>query len=354
MTTTASMPDLDPLLDEVFTSTPLAFVREFLRARKKDERKIKIGTTQKEVRSNLREAISANFIGIMEVKDWLRAVEGWGRQHLYLMKVPKRSLATSHLLNQQGLRNFLKNRNLLVGAPANTKSGDVWHRVTDVIVDDELARIIWHAHAVQHERREELDSVEEFDDGEYLFKAYRLTPRRTACQLIVRKTDGVVAFMVDLPLGDEHDGLVQQVQEVAKALVVPLSPTSIPLNPIVRKLDETALSGFGPRASRGLSIGIQPTRARYRADGATVEFKSTLASSGYANSAAVREARKALRVERLIGEAGKFRLTFESKDGLKHVMVVSFDSANNRVFLFSRMSEREVLYLIDRIVAVAP
>lgn len=341
----------DSLLDEVFNSSPLPFIREFLRQQKSSTKAVRIGTSVREVRSNLQEALNAQLISPDTVRAWLRSVEGFGRQHLYIYRVPKRSLAHPHLLNESALRSFVKRRRL--DAPHSGGETTVSHRLSDLVVDDEVARLIWQAGLVTEERRKEFDETRELDDGEYLFKAYRRTPKRSSCQLIVRKTDAVAVLSIDLPLADEHDELRKVLDGAAQLVLAPLTLSQVQLGPIVSGLDEAALSRFGPKQKRGLAMGVEPTQAKYRAEGAQIDFRSTRESKGYTASTAIRQARRALQVEQVVGEAGKFRLTFEDKVGNAHTMVVSFDARENRVYLFSRMKETEVLALVDQIVALS-
>lgn len=69
---------LDALLDQIFGSTPLLFVQDFLRVRKRSVPQVRIGTTRKEVRANLQDAVLSHTIGRSEVEEWFHAVEGWG------------------------------------------------------------------------------------------------------------------------------------------------------------------------------------------------------------------------------------------------------------------------------------
>jgi hypothetical protein len=342
----------DALLDEIFFSTPLLFVREFLRSAKQHSKHVRIGITVKEVRANLREAITSQKIGLSEVEDWFRAVEGWGDQHLYLFKVPRRALTHAHLLNTASLTTFLKKRGILSPNIPNPEPMSP-HVLAEVHVDDVLARLTWRSNIVAFERRKELDEVRDLDDGEYEFRAYRRIPKRPASRLIVRKPDGTVLFLIDVPIGEDHNAMYAAVTDVSNTLLAPLSPTTIHLARIVAALDEGAVAAFGPRARRPLSLGVAPTQARYRTDGARLEFKSTSEATGYTESEAVRHVRRAMQVERFEGEAGKFRLTFEGPHREAHNMIVSLNALENRTFLFSRMTENEVLAVVDHFLSFA-
>jgi hypothetical protein len=342
--------DIEAQLAQVFASIPLLFVREFLRQEKAKKKSIQIGVTQKDVRKNLRDALISGAIALSQLHAWLNAIEGWGRQHLYLLRVSKRSLTHAHLLNERALETFLTRKQLREIDSVDREAPA--YRLESVSVDDEIVRLTWRFHGIALERREELDEVRELADGQYEFHAHRRTLKRSTSQLIVRKTNGVVLLLVDLPLGDEHKGLRDQILQAAKILLEPLTVSPVALEPIVRGLDEDAVEKHGPKPRRGLSLGIAPTQARFRAPGARVEFRSTAESRSYTDSDEVRRVRKAMQVERFVGEAGRFRLTFESEDRSPHVMVVSFAAAEGRMYLFSRMNEREMLSLVDHLLTL--
>jgi hypothetical protein len=345
--------NIDGLIDRLFASTPLPFVKDFLRKQKEHAKQVRIGITRSDVKANLRDALLAKTIGAADVDKWLAEVEGWGRQHLYLATVPKRSLTHAHLLNKRALSHFLTKKGY-INPDATGDDTLSSYFLENVEVDDELARITWRCRGIDRERHEELDETKELDDGEYEFHAFRLVPRRSASRCIIRKTDGVVVMLVDLPLGDEHDSMNERVGEVARAVLAPLTVETVYLAPIVSALDGGAVAAFGPRPTRHLKLGVAPTQARYRTDGARLEFKSTRESSGYTDSVPVRHVRRAMQVEQFEGESGKFRLTFEGANHAVHDMMVSLNSANNRTFLFSRMTETEVLALVDQVMSLVP
>jgi len=340
--------DLDGFLDIVFASTPVFFVKEFLRTHKQGSRHVRIGTKVKEVRENLRDALLSKAIGRADVEKWFQEVEGWGKQHLYPLISPKKPLIQRHLLTERALRTFLEGKGFLEACPRPSSVAPSQHVLSELMVDDELARVTWRSHAIGLERREDLDEVRELDDGEYEFKAHRRLPRRSTSHLLVRKADGTLLVLVDLPLGDEHDAVRSAITGVAQVLLAPLSLKPMPLALILTSLDEGAVGSFGPRPKRQLDLVAAPTQARYRTDGARLEFKSTRASTGYTDSEPVRRVRKAMEVSRFVGEAGKFRLSFEGEHREAHDMIVSLSASENRVYLYSRMSEPEVLALVDQ------
>ncbi len=343
--------EIDGLIEQLFVSTPLPFVKEFLRSQKAKSKNVRIGMNRKEMKQNLRDALVGRFISEQALKKWLVEVEGWGKQHLYLATVPKRSLTQAHLLNSRALRRYLE-KNDLLHERGEVTDDDGSYVIDSIEVDDEVARIVWRCHAIQYERQESLDETRELDDGDYVFRAFRMTPRRSASKCIIRKTDGVVLTLVDLPLGSEHTEVHELITKTARKVLAPLTLEVVRLGAIVTQLDGDAIRARGPRANRNVSLGVSPTQARFRADGARLEFKSTRESTGYTDCDAVRSVRRAMTVEQFEGEAGKFRLSFEGRDGSHHDMVVSLSAAEDRIFLFSRMKESELLALVDQLLVV--
>lgn len=341
---------LDRLIDDACSAAPLSFLRQFLRDRRGKSRQVAIGSNSKQARENLRNAVVANLIGYEEVREWISRIEGWGRQHLYMHKCGKSSLALPQLLNPKALTRHLQRAGVafdIEGAGAGSE-----YRLSRLYVDDELARLTWVSFENLLARRPELDEVRESDDGDYELHAYERQPTRSLSQLVIRKTDGVVLVLLNLPLGEAHTVLLRRVLEVAGKVLAPDRCDRLRLSGAVTKLDERAVSAKGPKASRNLSMTVSPTHARYRTDGARIDFRSTADGHGYTEVDAARAVRSALVVEKFVGVAGRFRLRFEGANGKGHEMVVSLDAMDNRVFLFATMTEVEVFALADQLLVL--
>lgn len=340
----------EALVDEVTSSTPLLFFREFLREKKLSAKQIKIGTTKSEVRVNLSDALLSGWIGEDEVRSWLDSVEGWGRQHLYLSRIPVRSLAHPQLINDAALARFLKKHDKKVASDTGDPAA---HLLREYHVDDLFARLVWWSHTVEAERREELDEVRELDDGQYEFRAYRLRTRKSAARLLIRKTDGLILHLVDLPLGVDHAELLHTMDALTRLLLAPLVPVPVQMGPVLRALDQGALAAYGPKANGKFNLAVAPRQAKFRADGARVEFSSSKQGHRYADAPAVRHVRNAMQIAKFEGEAGKFQITF-SDDRREHSMVFSLHAEDNRAYLFSRMDESEMVSLVDQLLRFKP
>ena len=60
------------------------FIKELLR-----KENIKIGTNKEEFLENILKAIDDGDLIREHFDDWLKEVEGWGEQHIYLYKIPE-------------------------------------------------------------------------------------------------------------------------------------------------------------------------------------------------------------------------------------------------------------------------
>lgn len=333
-------------IDLILGTTPLEFVREYLRTVRKENNAVRIGTTRAEVRENLRTALVSGALDRSALEAWFEATEGWGKQHLYLSTTTYRGLHHRHLLTRGALVTFMRSRGLHADVPAEPTSA---HVLTEVFVDDELVRLTWRLHKMDFLRREDLDREEDNEDGRFQFRAYRFTPRRSSSRLILRKTDGVVLLLIDLPTGEDHSALRGTIEGVAQALLHPTVPNVVHVAPIVSALDSDGLAATGPRPRRTAGIAVTPTQARYRADGAELEFRSTKQASGYAESPPVAHVRRAMTLARFEGASGRFRLTFTGHGGKKRSMVISLNAHENSLYLFSSMIEAEVLDLAEQL-----
>lgn len=338
---------VERLINRAFSTTPLPFVQHFLRIHKKASSKIRIGTTVKECRDNLRDALISRLIGLTEFEQWLNSTEGWGKQHLYLGRANRRGIALRHLLTTGNLKRFLIHHALM--REPDREVEPVAHMITEASADDEFVTVAWTSHLIDYDRHEELDEVRELLAGVVEFRAFLQIPRRSTARLVIRKTDGIVLRLVDVPLGENHDQALERIDSVAERLLSPIRLDDVPLAPLVTALDQGATERFGPGPKRRLDMQVAPTQAKFRTDGARVEFSSTRDASGYADSGTMRTVRRALVIAHFEGEAGKFRLDFSDDTGRAHRTVISLHASDNRTYLYSRMKEDEVFLLVDRL-----
>ncbi|MFX7825231.1 hypothetical protein ABTK20_22785, partial [Acinetobacter baumannii] len=76
-----SKEELKQIVGSIILSQGNDFIKELLR-----QNKIPIGTTKPEFGRNLSQAIETGALSQEMIEDWLRDVEGWGNQHVYLYR----------------------------------------------------------------------------------------------------------------------------------------------------------------------------------------------------------------------------------------------------------------------------
>ena len=60
------------------------FIKELLR-----ENRLPIGSTKKDFLTNITDAIDEDLLTREMIEAWLKQIEGWGNQHLYLFEPPE-------------------------------------------------------------------------------------------------------------------------------------------------------------------------------------------------------------------------------------------------------------------------
>src|ERR1700704_3158219 len=74
--------DLKRLTAGIIRAQGNRFIKELLR-----DKDIRIGVTKDDFERNLNEAIENGNLRLDDVAEWLKSVEGWGNQHVYLYNI---------------------------------------------------------------------------------------------------------------------------------------------------------------------------------------------------------------------------------------------------------------------------
>lgn len=92
MTSASEDPPTSPFPDQIAALKRLTagiirdqgnrFIKELLR-----DNHIRIGTTKDDFEANLNAAIESSALKLEDVATWLKSVEGWGYQHVYLYNI---------------------------------------------------------------------------------------------------------------------------------------------------------------------------------------------------------------------------------------------------------------------------
>lgn len=206
------------------------FIKELLR-----DRGIRIGTTKDDFERNMVQAIYAGELRREHVEAWLREVEGWGNQHIYMYRIPK------------DLRRFLLDDKAL--EKSVSKSGFIakWNAEASLEYPEArtLARIdhaegqltfTWHQGVGIPVRKKERDYQSDIDGDMYEFRAYRLRAERTVMRFVARPTADMAAiFLQDAWDEKEHADAINSVRQVASRLLQFDDLELIAVAPIIKK-----------------------------------------------------------------------------------------------------------------------
>jgi hypothetical protein len=80
--------ETEDLINKIARHQGSIFIKELLRKKRKVIKQVKICINKEEIISNLISALDNDFISSNDLIEWIREVEGWGKQHVYLYLTP--------------------------------------------------------------------------------------------------------------------------------------------------------------------------------------------------------------------------------------------------------------------------
>ena len=306
-----------------------AFIKELLRSRG-----VKIGTTKADFQENMVQAIERGELQRQHVDYWLNEVEGWGNQHVYLLKLSK------SIRNDPAWRDPRRIEKKVLGA-GFTKQWNAHasleyppvHTLTGIYFEDGVLRFVWHKGLEFWLRDKTKDYREEIDADTYEFRASRLRGERAVTRFEIRPFDGLAAIFVQIAVDDEeHKTVVQDVKSTVDRVwpFDELEPFAVAS--VIKRLD-----------TRSLAQGeISAHSTRLNSAGAYVEFGATSAQSGYQDFTPVREVRRAVRPASFTGTTGTFRVPTIDTDGKTRQVRIQLYGEQRRIKLASQMTATEV------------
>ena len=325
--------NLKRLADGVIRAQGNRFVKDLLRNR------VTIGTNKKEFAANLYKAIDNGDLRLADVEAWIRSVEGWGNQHVYLY-----SLSTA-------LKQSLTEANIFQRVKA-ARLSNLWNAsvamefpdepvLTSISFTDNVLTLSWQEASAgwtpvpekNFQRQEGLDLYE--------YRAFRRIERRAITRFEARVNDGIAGLFIPNPIqGDEHEIAVRNAQDViAKLLDLnALEKGAVRIAQVSKNLDQKNIPQNTSTIPR-----IKTQKSRLSSGGSYVEFAASSSDKAYWEEPAVQDVRKAVRKEQLGSFQGDGVFVFqEGAAGLKRPLRVQLYSDQNRVRLWAQMEATEV------------
>lgn len=314
------------------------FIRELLREHNYPPKR-----TQSELLDTLNEAIDDGKITAKILREWLERVEGWGRQSVYLWKVPK-NLRREPWWNPDDLEARVRSVKIGKWDADPTRVFADKFTLTAVRFRDDVLTFQWHKAWENLLRDNTFDySKEDLDsDDTIVFHAFRQSKRRATVRVQIRPRSGIAAAFVQIPYSSDEHTIVKEVAIETAQKVVPKSKfRTFDMSAVINRLDAGQLGETDD--------SLWTKSARLQLDGAYIELASTTAGKGYRSFTELREARETLLGRNLEGRKAAFYFSAPGGIDVNRPVRVDFYNDDQRFWLRAGMNEEQVWKFIERI-----
>lgn len=310
---------LKELANKIVIAQGNTFIKELLR-----NCGAKIGTTKADFSKNLADAIDTDLLSQNSLEAWLAEVEGWGDQHLYLIKPPNVEYTT-----------------LSSGIAASPHAGTL-NAATSLEFPDalELKKItldadglvmVWHQNKEGWNRWRPRDFVEEEGLERYRFDAYRQRFDRSVVRFAWNFEDQYCAVLIHRNTEIDHKQVFEDVRAALSAIGCPDAPfVRIPLNQAVK---------FAATTSKGTHS------ARFELDAGYVEVGSTLAEGGIDAVEPVRVVLHNVDTNTFDRAQGMLHFVAE-EDGTSRRLAVQVYGSEARLRIWAQCKREDVLQIL--------
>lgn len=291
----AEIADLKRLTAGIIRAQGNRFIKVLLREKKKSI-PIPIGTNKADFERNLNRAIEKGDLRLAEVEKWLKDVEGWGNQHVYLFNI-----STS-------LRKELTKPKIQQKVEAKSELAGVWDKTTVMEFPDEptltsisfespVLRLVWQEAAPTWVAAPELNFLWEDDLDTIEYRAYRKVEWRSIDRFEAHLDLGLAGIFIARPIQEEgHEKALAEVQRVLGALDIwpALDRTRCNLRDISKNLDQRNVP-----TNRNSEPSVRAQKSRLSSGGSYVEFAANDSGKAYWEAPAVQDVRNAVRSRQL-------------------------------------------------------
>jgi hypothetical protein len=315
------------------------YIKELLR-----EKKLPMGVNKDEFQRNLREAISGGQLTAADLRGWLAEVEGWGDQHAYLFRVP-----TSETQGLRSLQAFSKRAKLaelehLIDAEIPFDP-DEDLRLSTIRHHQDGISLIWVKGSPKLARRSDLDFEENIDGEDIVFQAYERRWARVAARFEWRFESSLAALFISRKSGGSNysmhrDELLRTVDRLT-----PSRPRWKALNvsKAITQIDSSDLQ----RASGSPGVkAIRMNKTTFVGASAQVELSANSQTGDYQDDAEIRQVRKAVDGQRLIGGTADCYVTPNPDREDARLLHIRLYSSDRRALLWGNMNSEEVWELL--------
>lgn len=340
--TPAQVADLKRLAAGIIRAQGNRFIKELLR-----EKGIRIGVNKGDFERNLTKAIETGKLRLNDVDEWLKCLEGWGNQHVYLYSISPK------------LRRDLTEANIRrrVQAAGLEK---VWHGATLLAFPDEpnltsisftnsVLRLVWQEASPGWTPVPEKNYIKEEGLDTFEYRAWRKVERRAITRFEAHVDKGLAGlFIVDPIQGNEHQKAIDEAKRVISALMdLPeLEAGQIDISVVSRNLDQNNIPNNDTP-----NPDVRAQKSRLVSGGSYVEFAAKSPGKAYWEEPAIQNLRKSVKANQLPayqGTDGVF-IFQASPGGLTRPLRVLLYGNGDRVRLWAQMNADEVWTILTKL-----
>lgn len=302
------------------------FIKELLR-----ENSLPIGSTKKDFLTNITNAIDEARLTRELIEAWLKQVEGWGNQHLYLFEPPEINPHDALEAISQSEFSPLIEQGFGYEFPADLK-------LTNIELGEEGISLVWQQGKEGWNRARAKDIGPQQEGLEvYKYEAYRQRLDRSTVRFEWRFADPFVAILIHRSKEIDHSTAIDQVWQEVSALGFCAARTA-----------RISLS----RAVKSASDGDVKTKStRFGTDDGHVEMVSNLASGGINDVAAVRQARLGLNVDDFPRAEGAFVMNEEGFN-LSRDLSIKVVGSIGHVAIWAHCKRDDIYTVLDNLIAL--
>lgn len=314
------------------------FIKELLR-----KKGIPIGATKADFEKNMLEAIDQGDLTRADIDEWLREVEGWGNQHIYLYHIPRHLASDSLWTSTSRVKRKLEaarmdkllNRQASLEFPGTRKLTTISHDTTSISFQWQQGLNSWL-------RTPDKDTKSTIDEDEYEFRAYRKRADRSIMRFEFRFDRRLAAVFMQIPWNKaEHELALNETTEAVRVLLDPSELKPFSTSSAIKTLDQAQL------APKDRNRKVTTQRTRLSDAGVYVEFASTSEDRGYRDSEAVRHVRLSLKTARFTGTSGSFLYDVDGPRGAAPTVKIDLFGEGRRVKIASQLTSQAVWDILE-------
>ena len=342
--TPAQIADLKRLAAGIIRAQGNRFIKELLRAKG-----IRIGATKDVFERYLTEAIETGKLTLDDVRDWLKSIEGWGNQHVYLYRISstlRRDLTKPKIrqrVQDGGLEAVWDGETVLAFPEEPT--------LTSISFNDSVLRLVWHESSPGWTPVPEKNYTVEEGLDTFEYRAWRKIEKRAITRFEAHLDKEIAALFIPDPIiGSEHQAALDEAKRVVSLLMdlSALERGQMDISVVSRNLDQQNVpTNVAPNP------GVKAQKSRLTSGGAYVEFAATSSDKAYWEETAIKNVRSSVRTPQLgafQGTGGVF--IFQAEDGpngLKRPLRVQLYGNDKRIRLWAQMDAGEVWNILTRL-----